>query len=101
VAAQCRDSALARAASLDRDQRGGGLGGGAGHFRQDRLVGVGGDGAGGMAEHVLHDLDVDAGSKRERRGSVPQVVQPDRRQADEVAMLGRRVSWKRPPCGGA
>jgi hypothetical protein len=37
-----------------------------------------------VAEHVLDDLDVDAGGEGGGGGAVPQVVQPDGWQSGEV-----------------
>jgi hypothetical protein len=81
----------------DREQEGGGvLGGGAGGLGQDTGVGVGGQDDGGVAELVLHHLQVDPGGQREGRGAVPQPVQRDRRQA------GGGGPWVSPAdCDGA
>ena len=43
-------------------------------------VHVAGEGARGVPEHLLHDLDVHPGREAERGAAVPQVVKPDGRQ---------------------
>ena len=65
-----------------RDDEGGGVfGGPAGHFGQYRGVGVGREHDAGMAEHVLHDLQVRARGEGEARSAVPEIMQADGRQA--------------------
>jgi hypothetical protein len=49
-------------------------------FRQDAGVRDGGQDDRGVAELVLYDFQVDPGSQGERRGTVPEPVQGDRRQ---------------------
>ena len=76
------------AAPAARDFRGDGVGGGVVHVLDDALVGVAGQGGGGVAELFGDDLDIDPGVQGDGGGAVSQVVQPDRGQpglADEFA----------------
>jgi hypothetical protein len=48
-----------------------------GEFGEDAFVGVAGEGAGGVAEGVLQDFDVDAGGAGDGGGDVAEVVEAD------------------------
>ena len=61
---------------------------------QDRGVGVGGQHDAGVAEHVLHDVQVHPGGQGQRGRAVPKVVQPDRRQPG-LARPARKVRVSR------
>ena len=76
-------------AACGDDEGGGVLGRMAGHLGQHRGIGVGGQDDAGVAEHVLDDFQVGAGSEREAGGAVSQVMQPDRRQA------ASQSSWRK------
>lgn len=82
------------------DEAGDLLGGGAGNLGQDRGVGVGGEHDGGVAHHVLHDLQFHPGGN-EGGGAMAKIVQADGRQsaggmvlpAGAYVVKGDHVRW--------
>src|SRR6266536_6271392 len=71
---RCTSGALAPPVDL----LGHGIGGGVVQAFDHALVGVAGEGGGGVAELFLDDFDVDTGVEGHGGGAVAQVVQPDR-----------------------
>jgi hypothetical protein len=58
---------------------------------QDTGIGVGSSDDAGVTEHLLDNLQVSTRGQRERRRPVPQVMQPDRRQAQLPDQLAEPV----------
>jgi hypothetical protein len=68
-----------------------------GRFRQHAGVGVGGQDDGGVAELVLHDLEVGSRGQGDGGGAVPQPVQRDRRQPGGGDQLREQPGHPVPP----
>src|ERR1019366_4280027 len=66
------------------DERSDVFGGAAGPVGEHGGGGVGGGGGGGQGEGFLDDRHVVPGRAQERGSAMPQLVQPDRRQASKV-----------------
>src|SRR4051794_6524109 len=64
-----------------RDHLGGLLGGLFGQPRRHAGVGVAGEGAGGVAQEILDDFDIDVCLEGSGGCAVAQIVKPDRRQS--------------------
>nr|WP_232796951.1 hypothetical protein [Blastococcus atacamensis] len=61
------------------------VGRGAGGVLGQVAVGVDGDADRGVPQHLRHDRHRDAGGEHQRRGAVPEVVQPHPSQAGRLA----------------